>query len=257
MHKSSCTRNKIAEKILSPHDCSRYARHVMMPEFGVEGQLKLRRGRVLVIGAGGLGSPVLMYLAAAGVGHITVADGDCVDISNLQRQIIHTTADISRLKVLSAAETMVAINPEVDVKVVEEFLEAERLAELVDEVDFVVDATDNYESKFMINDVCVARKKPYSHGSIFKFKGEAMTILPGHACYRCLFSEPPLPFTVPAGPIGVLPGVIGAIQATEAVKYLTGLGELLVNRVLVYDALSMRVETYSIERDPCCISCSK
>lgn len=257
MEKSSIARNKIANKILSPLDCSRYARHVMMPEFGVEGQLKLRRGRVLVIGAGGLGSPVLMYLAAAGVGHITVADGDRVDISNLQRQIIHTTADICRPKALSAAETMHAINPEIDISIIDEFLEKDSLANLVDTVDFVIDATDNYESKFMINDVCVAREKPYSHGSIFRFKGNTMTILPGHACYRCLFQQPPVPFSVPGGPMGVLPGVIGAIQATEAVKYLTGLGQLLTDRILVYDALSMNVESFSINRDPACQSCSK
>ncbi|MCH5345949.1 MAG: HesA/MoeB/ThiF family protein [Muribaculaceae bacterium] len=250
-------RNKIADEALSAADCSRYARHVMMPEMGVEGQLRLRRGRVLVIGAGGLGSPVLLYLAAAGVGHITVVDGDRVDVSNLQRQVIHSTADICRPKAVSAAESMLAINPGVEVKTVEEFVDAATLGPLVDEADFVIDATDNFDSKFMINDVCVAKGRPYSHGGIFRFKGQAMTYLPGHACYRCLFPEPPLPFNVPAGPMGVLPGVIGAIQATEAIKYLTGLGELLVDRLLTYDALAMEFNTFTIRRAEGCCACSR
>jgi len=213
-----------------------------------------------VIGAGGLGSPVAQYLAAAGVGTIGIADGDRVELSNLQRQVIHGTGDLGRPKVASARDRMLEINPQVRVECHEGWVTAENIAGLVHGYDFVVDATDNFDAKFLINDACLAAGKPYSHGGILKFQGQTMTVLPGKStCYRCIFPEPPEPEVAlacsRAGVLGVLPGVIGVIQATEALKYLVGIGELLTSRLITYDALRLRFREVPLERNSSCPAC--
>ncbi|MEZ3591801.1 MAG: HesA/MoeB/ThiF family protein [Muribaculaceae bacterium] len=217
----------------------RYARHFALAEVGVEGQRRLRNGSVLVVGAGGLGSPVLLYLAAAGVGHIGVIDGDRLDYSNLQRQVIHTTTALGEPKAVSAAQAIHALNPNIRVTPYVEFLSAENADEILRGYEFVVDATDNLRSKFLINDLCVKARKPFSHGAISRFAGHTMTVLPGTACYRCLIPEAEQPAESPAGPLGAIPGIIGSMQAVEAIKYLTGVGRLLTNRILTFDALTM------------------
>lgn len=223
---------------LTDEERGRYARHIALPDFGDEGQLKLLRGSVLVIGAGGLGSPVLLYLAAAGVGHIGIADGDCVDLSNLQRQVIHTTERIGTPKTESARRAILELNPAARVTLHNEFLTEKNIAEVIAPYDFVIDATDSSKAKFLINDACVAAGKPYCHGGIWRYCGQLTTWLPGHACYRCLFESAPEP-EGPAGPFGVIPGVIGSLQATEAVKFLAGIGQLLTDTLLTFDALTM------------------
>lgn len=234
----------------------RYRRHIMLPEIGVEGQRRINAGKVLVIGAGGLGSPVLMYLAAAGVGTIGIVDGDSVDLSNLQRQVIHGTSDIGRLKVESAADSIRAINPDVEVVLHREFFCEENARELVSGYDFIVDATDSFGIKMLINDTCVRAGKPFSHGGISGFGGEVMTYVPGTACYRDLFDSAPPESSAVAGPFGVLPGIIGSIQAAEAIKYLSGAGNLLTDRLLIMDALSMTFTTVSLSRRNDCPACS-
>ena len=222
----------------------RYSRHIILKEIGVKGQKKLLNGKVLIIGAGGLGAPAAMYLAAAGVGTIGIADADVVDLSNLQRQVIHSTNDIGKEKVLSAKETMQAINPDVEVRTYHEFISSDNILDIISEYDFILDGTDNFPAKFLINDACVMAKKPFSHAGIIRFKGQLMTVIPGEGpCYRCVFKNPPPKDAVPtckqAGVIGAMGGVIGSMQAMEAVKYLTGVGELLVGYLLTYDALKM------------------
>ncbi len=231
----------------------RYSRHILLEEVGVEGQKKLLAGKVLIIGAGGLGSSVALYLAAAGVGNIGIVDADEVDLSNLQRQIIHTTADIGRAKVQSAKESMQAINPEIRVKTYQMFVTAENICELVREYDFVVDATDNFKAKFLINDACVIEKVPFVHAGILRFGGQIMTYVPGEGpCYRCVFGEEPPEDAVPVaknvGIIGAMAGVIGSLQAMEAIKYLLGIGDLLVGRLLTYDALRMEFRTVKLPK---------
>lgn len=221
----------------------RYSRHIILKEVGVKGQKKLCNGKVLIIGAGGLGSPAALYLAAAGVGTIGIADADEVDLSNLQRQVIHTTADIGKPKVESAKETMEAINPDVKVITYHEFLSSENIMDIIKDYDFILDGTDNFPAKFLINDACVMAKKPFCHAGIIRFKGQLMTYVPGEGpCYRCVFKNPPPKDAVPtckqAGVIGAMAGVIGCLQALEAVKYLTGAGELLTGYLLTYDALT-------------------
>lgn len=220
----------------------RYARHISLPGFGEEGQLRLKNGSVLVIGAGGLGSPVLLYLAAAGVGHIGVADGDVVDTTNLQRQVIHTTASVGMSKVKSAAARMRALNPDVEIVEFGEFVNESNIAGLIAGYDFVIDATDSIDIKFLINDACVEAGKPYNHGAIFQYEGHTMTVLPGAADLRTLFPDGPSAVvrSAPVGPLGVVPGVLGTLQATEAIKYVSGVGELLVNRLLCFDLLTMQ-----------------
>lgn len=220
----------------------RYARHISLPGFGEEGQLRLKNGAVLVIGAGGLGSPVLLYLAAAGVGHIGVADGDVVDTTNLQRQVIHTTASVGMSKVKSAAARMRALNPDVEIEEFGEFVNESNIAGLIAGYDFVIDATDSIDIKFLINDACVEAGKPYNHGAIFQYEGHTMTVLPGLADLRTLFPDGPsaVDRSAPVGPLGVVPGVLGTLQATEAIKYVSGVGELLVNRLLCFDLLTMQ-----------------
>ena len=222
----------------------RYSRHIILKEVGVKGQKKLLGSKVLIIGAGGLGAPAALYLAAAGVGTIGIADSDTVDLSNLQRQVIHTTADVGKAKVQSARETMQAINPDVTVNTYETFVTASDIMALVRDYDFIIDGTDNFPAKFLINDACVLSGKPFSHAGILRFSGQMMTYVPGEGpCYRCVFREPPPPEAVPtcrqAGVVGAMGGVIGSLQAMEAVKYIIGKGQLLTGALLVFDALTM------------------
>lgn len=222
----------------------RYSRHIILKEVGAKGQKKLLNAKVLIIGAGGLGAPAAMYLAAAGVGTIGIADADEVDLSNLQRQIIHATSDIGKAKVQSAKETMEAINPDVTVKTYRTFITSENIMDIISDYDFIIDGTDNFPAKFLINDACVMAKKPFSHAGIIRFKGQLMTYVPGQGpCYRCVFKNPPPKDAVPtckqAGVIGAMGGVIGSLQAMEAVKYIIGQGQLLTGYLLTYDALTM------------------
>lgn len=222
----------------------RYSRHIILKEVGAKGQKKLLNAKVLIIGAGGLGAPAAMYLAAAGVGTIGIVDADEVDLSNLQRQIIHTTNDVGKAKVKSAEETMNAINPDVTVKTYRQFVDSSNIMELISDYDFIIDGTDNFPAKFLINDACVMAKKPFSHAGIIRFKGQLMTYVPGQGpCYRCVFENPPPKDAVPtckqAGVIGAMGGIIGSLQAMEAVKYILGVGDLLTGYLLTYDALTM------------------
>lgn len=245
--------------LFSPEQMLRYSRHFDLAGVGFKGQLKLRDAKVLVVGAGGLGSPALLYLAAAGVGTIGVADGDAVDVSNLQRQIVHDTPSVGTPKTASAAERMRAVNP--DVRVVEHpfFLDASNIAAVIADYDFVVEGCDNFATKFLVNDACVLAGKPFSHAGMLRFEGQTFTWTPGHRCYRCLFRAPPPPGAVPncadAGILGMLPGTLGSIQATEAVKWILGLGDLLTARLLIFDALSMRFREVRGGRDPGCPVC--
>ncbi|MBR2257125.1 MAG: HesA/MoeB/ThiF family protein [Blautia sp.] len=240
----------------------RYSRHIILKEIGVKGQKKLMNAKVLIIGAGGLGAPAALYLTAAGVGTIGIADADAVDLSNLQRQVIHTTADIGRRKVDSAADTMRRINPEVEVRTYDTFVSSANIAEMIREYDFVLDGTDNFPAKFLINDACVMEKKPFSHAGIIRFKGQLTTVIPGVSpCYRCIFKNPPPKDAVPtckqAGVIGAMGGVIGSLQAMEAVKYLTGAGDLLAGYLLTFDALTMEFRRIKLPpRGKGCAVCS-
>ncbi|MCM1348813.1 MAG: HesA/MoeB/ThiF family protein [Firmicutes bacterium] len=233
----------------SEAELARYARHIDMDGFGLEAQRKLAEGAVLIVGAGGLGSPVALYLAAAGVGRIGIADGDVVDVSNLQRQVIHNSAGVGRPKVESARESMVALNPGIKVETYNRYLAGEELEEVVSNYDFVVEATDSLETKFAVDRACAAVGKAYNYGGIFRFEGHTMTVLPGSVRLTDLFPDHPgrAPKLKNAGPLGVLPGVIGPIQAAEAIKYLTGIGELLVDRLLKVDLLTMRFATIRLK----------
>ena len=246
--------------IFSPEEMRRYARHFSLREVGFKGQMKLRNSKVLVVGAGGLGSPALLYLAAAGIGRLGIADGDNVDMSNLQRQIAHFTPDIGRAKTASAADKIKAVNPNVEVVEHREFLTAANIARIVADYDFILEGCDNFAAKFLINDACVLLRKPFSHAGMLRFEGQTMTVIPGQSrCYRCLFRDPPPPGSVPncaeAGILGMLPGILGSIQAAEAVKYLLGLGELLTDRLLIFDALAMRFREVRGKRDVACPVC--
>ena len=230
---------------LSNEQIERYSRHLILKGVGVSGQKKLLAGKVLVIGAGGLGAPALMYLAAAGVGTIGIADADVVDRSNLQRQIIHSTPDIGKKKVDSARETIEALNPDVKVITYPDYVKADNILDLIKDYDFILDGTDNFPAKFLINDACVIAKKPFCHAGIIRFSGQLMTYVPGEGpCYRCIFKDMPPKDAVPtckeAGVIGAVAGVIGSLQAMEAVKYLLGTGELLTGKLLTYDALTSK-----------------
>ncbi len=240
--------------ILSKEEEKRYARQLSLPQIGREGQIRLKQGKVLIIGAGGLGSPVALYLAAAGIGNIGLMDPDKVDLSNLQRQVIHASEDIGKLKVQSAKEKMARLNPGVQVAAIAEMFN-ESNAGIVEEYDFIVDATDNLEAKFLINDACVRSDKPFSYGGIFRHQGQTMTHLPQSACLRCLFDTAPGVCAPPVGPIGMIAGIIGSIQAAEAMKYLLGAGELLANRLLVFDSLEMRCSTMEVTRAGECPEC--
>lgn len=249
-------------KTLSPSQRNRYSRHLLIPEVGEEGQLKLLNAKVLMIGAGGLGSPAALYLAAAGVGTIGLVDSDVVDESNLQRQILHTTDRVGVHKTESARITLNALNP--DVKVVEHRTRFTRdnAIELASQYDIVVDGCDNFSTRYLVNDVCVMLGKPNAHGSIFRFDGQATTFVPGHGpCYRCLFPEPPpaefAPSCQEAGVLGILPGMIGVVQAIETIKIILGRGKLLTGRLLSYDALGQTFRELKYRRDPKCSACGE
>lgn len=241
----------------------RYARHISLKEVGIKGQEKLLNAKVLIIGAGGLGSSAAIYLAAAGAGTIGIADADRVDLSNLQRQIIHTTEDIGKLKVQSAKETIEAMNPDVKVNTYNTFVTNKNIMEFIKNYDFVIDATDNFQAKFLINDACVISKKPFSHAGIIRFQGQLMTYVPNQgSCYRCIFHNPPPKNSIPTckqvGIIGAMSGIIGSLQAMEAIKYITGTGNLLTGYLLTYDALKMefrkvKLPTYTED----CAVCGK
>ena len=245
---------------LTAAQLERYSRHILLKEIGAKGQRKLMESKVLIIGAGGLGAPAALYLAAAGVGVIGIADADRVDLSNLQRQVIHTTDDLGKPKVESARETMLAINPEIRVRTYHDFVNAGNVLDLVADYDFVMDGTDNFPAKFLINDACVIAQKPFSHAGILRFQGQLMTYVPGRGpCYRCVFREPPPPDAVPtcrqAGVVGAMGGVIGSLQAMEAIKYLVGQGDLLVGSLLTFDALKMNVHTIKLPVGTDCAVC--
>ena len=253
----------------------RYSRHVIMDEIGPEGQQRLLESSVLVVGAGGLGSPAIQYLAAAGIGRIGIVDDDIVERSNLQRQIVHGDDDVGRPKVESAAEYVAALNPDIDVEPHETRITADNVAELVDDYDVVLDASDNFGTRYLLNDYCVLTGTPLSHGAIYRFEGQVTMFTnergddSGEAsdgtagdsppCYRCIFPEAPEPGTVPdcatTGVLGVLPGTVGCIQATEVVKYVLGKGEVLEGRLLMYDAMDMTFETVDILSNPSCPVC--
>jgi molybdopterin/thiamine biosynthesis adenylyltransferase len=245
---------------LSEEQIQRYSRNILLEQIGVAGQEKLLASKVLIVGVGGLGSPAALYLAAVGVGTIGLLDGDQVDLTNLQRQIIHGTDAVGRRKVASAAERMKALNPDVTVRTYDMRAQADNLRDIVRDYDFVIDATDNFPAKFLINDACFFERIPFSHGGILQFEGQLMTVVPGHsACYRCLFPAPPPANRTPtcgqAGVLGVLPGVIGSLQATEAIKYLLGIGEPLINLLLTYDALTMSFRKVPVRRRADCTLC--
>ena len=239
----------------SPDELSRYARHLSLQGFGPEAQEKLKRSRVLVIGAGGLGCPALLYLAAAGVGRIVIMDGDCVDVSNLQRQVLYTSDDAGQLKAEAAARRLLALNPLIEIEPVAERFTRDNALERLHECDLVLDGSDNFSTRYLVNDACVIAGKPFVYGAIQGFEGQASVFnYQGGPTYRCLFPEPPEPGTVPncseAGVLGVLPGLIGTIQATEAIKLLTGVGEPLSGRLLLWDSLTMTSRTLKLAIDP-------
>ncbi|MDR0587794.1 MAG: HesA/MoeB/ThiF family protein [Burkholderiales bacterium] len=239
----------------------RYSRHIILEDIGIEGQEKIFNASVLIIGAGGLGSPIALYLAAAGVGRIGIVDGDVVDLSNLQRQVIHTTADIGTPKVVSAKQKMLAINPSIQVDDYHTMLSAENIESIIAPYDFIIDGTDNFAAKFLINDACVLLSKPYSHGGILRFAGQTMTIYPGQsACYACAFNAPPPPGLVPtcssAGILGAVAGMLGTIQAAEALKYFTGVGSLLTDTLLRFDAKTMAFQRAKFKKNPRCRVCA-
>ena len=247
---------------LSSEQLERYSRHIILKEIGLKGQKKLLNAKILIIGAGGLGSPAAMYLAAAGVGTIGIADADEVDLSNLQRQILHATADVGKPKVESARETMEALNTDVQVIAHHLFVNAENITDLIKPYDFVIDGTDNFAAKFLINDACVLAGKPFCHAGIIRFHGQLMTYVPGKGpCYRCVFRQLPPKDAVPtcreAGVIGAMAGVIGCMQALEAVKYFVGVGDLLTGRMLTFDALDMEAHPITLPENPDCPVCGK
>ena len=245
---------------LSPDEIKRYSRHLIMPEMGMDAQRKIKAGSVLCIGAGGLGAPAAMYLAAAGIGRLGIVDFDVVDFSNLQRQIIHFTPDVGRTKLESAKSKINAMNPHVKVETYEVALTSENALELFSKYDVILDGTDNFPTRYLVNDACVLTGKPNAYGSIFRFEGQASVFgTKDGPCYRCLYPEPPPPGLVPScaegGVLGVLPGMIGIIQATEAIKLIVGIGEPLIGRFLIYDALKMKFRELKLRKDPDCPVC--
>ncbi|NLM53055.1 MAG: molybdopterin-synthase adenylyltransferase MoeB [Firmicutes bacterium] len=245
---------------LTEEQIHRYARHIVLPEIGGKGQEKLLAAKVLLVGAGGLGSPVALYLAGAGVGTLGIMDGDTVSLSNLQRQIIHTTNDIGRLKVDSAKDTIKQINPDVQVITYPEYASVENILKIMAAYDVVIDCCDNFATRYLVNDAAVLLQKPFIYGSVMRFDGQAAFFYPPQGpCYRCLFPEAPPPGAVPtcqeAGIMGVLPGLIGMVQATEAIKFILGVGDLLLGRLLVYDALAMEFMHIQVGRNPECAIC--
>jgi molybdopterin/thiamine biosynthesis adenylyltransferase/rhodanese-related sulfurtransferase len=252
----------IQPRTMTEAQAKRYSRHILIPEVGEEGQFKLLDSKVLLIGAGGLGSPAAYYLAAAGVGTLGIIDADVVDDSNLQRQILHNTERIGQYKAESARQTLTALNPDVKVEVYLERLDETNVQRLVDEYDVIIDGTDNFPTRYLLNDAAIIANKPVVHGSVFRFEGQVTVFKPYDGpCYRCLFPEPPPPALAPscseAGVLGVLPGIIGLLQATETIKLLLGIGEPLVGRLLTYDALSGEFNELRLFRDPECAACGE
>jgi adenylyltransferase/sulfurtransferase len=247
---------------LSNEEIARYSRHLIMPEVALDGQKQLRAAKVLTVGTGGLGSPLALYLAAAGIGTIGIVDFDVVDESNLQRQIIHGTSDVGRPKVQSAYDRLKDINPNVEVRVHEEALTSENALGIFEDYDVIVDGTDNFPTRYLVNDACVLLGKPNVYGSIFRFEGQASVFYAEEGpCYRCLYPEPPPPGLVPScaegGVLGILPGAIGTIQATETIKLILGIGEPLIGRLLLYDALGMSFREMKLRKDPNCPVCGE
>lgn len=245
---------------LTNEEVQRYSRHLILPDVGLDGQRKLKAGRILLIGAGGLGSPLALYLAAAGVGTLGLVDFDVVDVSNLQRQVLHGTKDIGRPKLESARDRIHDVNPHVHVEAYETRLTSENALDIIRDYDVVIDGTDNFATRYLTNDACVLLGKPNVYGSIFRFEGQASVFaLEEGPCYRCLFPEPPPPGLVPScaegGVLGVLPGLVGTIQATEGIKLILGVGEPLVGRLLLIDALTMQFRTVRLRKDPNCPAC--
>jgi adenylyltransferase/sulfurtransferase len=245
---------------LSPQEIARYSRHLIMPEVALDGQKRLKAASILLIGAGGLGSPLGLYLAAAGIGRIGLVDFDVVDFSNLQRQVLHGTPDVGRPKLQSAKDRLQAINPEVQIDLYETRLTSANALAILQPYDIIIDGTDNFPTRYLVNDACVLLKKPNVYGSIFRFDGQASVFYPPQGpCYRCLYPEPPPPGEVPScaegGVLGILPGLIGCIQATEAVKLILGKGEPLIGRLLLYDALQMSFQEFKVRRNPRCPLC--
>ncbi|HET6412829.1 MAG TPA: molybdopterin-synthase adenylyltransferase MoeB [Anaeromyxobacter sp.] len=245
---------------LSPGERLRYGRHLVLPELGEVGQRRIRAARILLVGAGGLGSPVALYLTAAGVGTLGIVEGDRVELSNLQRQVLHGTGDVGRRKVDSAKDRLADLNPSVELALHDGFLTAKNALELVGAYDLVVDGADNFATRYLLNDACVLAQRPLVHGSVFRFEGQATVLCAKDGpCYRCLYPEPPPPSLVPScaegGVLGVVPGLVGLVQATEALKWVAGVGTPLVGRLLLVDALGPRFLTVGIERDPACPAC--
>ncbi len=241
---------------------NRYSRHIILPEVGGKGQKKLLEAKVFLVGAGGLGSPAAFYLAAAGIGKIGIADNDNVDFSNLQRQILHSTKDVDYPKAQSAKETIEDLNPDVEVVPYTDRLNSDNIIDIIKDYDVILDGSDNFPTRYLVNDACVMLGKPLSHGAIFRFDGQATTIIPGEGpCYRCLYETPPPPDLVPscqeAGVLGVIAGTIGVIQATEVIKLILGKGELLNGKLLLYDSLGMDFKKLKIQRNPDCPICSE
>ena len=251
---------QLEEVKLSKEEIQRYSRHLIMPEVGLEGQLKLKRARVLTIGTGGLGAPLGLYLAAAGVGHLGLVDFDVVDSSNLQRQVTFTTGDVGKSKSEAAKARLSALNPMIDIVSYETRLTSDNALDLFRDYDIIVDGTDNFPTRFLVNDACILLGKPNVYGSIFRFEGQATVFgYPGGPCYRCLYPEPPPPGLVPScaegGVLGVLPGIVGSIQAMETIKLILGAGDPLVGRLLLFDALAMRFRELKLKRNPECPVC--
>lgn len=247
---------------LSDDQRKRYQRHLIIPEIGETGQLKLLKSKVLLIGAGGLGCPAALYLAAAGIGTLGIVDDDRVDESNLQRQILHSSANVGRLKVDSAKEALLAQNPGIRIRTYAERITAANAAEILQDYDLAIDGTDNFVTRYLMNDACVLLNKPNVYGSVFRFEGQVSLFVPGQGpCYRCLYPEPTpselAPSCAEAGVLGILPGIIGLLQATEAIKWLAGIGSPLVGRLLWYDALQSTVRTYKLHPNPNCPACSE
>lgn len=239
----------------------RYSRHILLKDVGVEGQEKIRNAKVLVVGAGGLGSPAILYLAAAGIGTIGIIDADCVDLSNLQRQILYTTQDVGLSKVLVAQQRVKQLNPHVKTIVYHDFIRANNALDIIKEYDFVIDGTDNFPAKFLVNDACVMANKPFSFAGILGFEGQVFTHVPGSSCYRCIYNMPPEPNSIPscsqAGVVGAVVGILATIQATETIKFFVGIGNLLINQLLVINAKSMDFNKIDVAKDDYCPICGK
>lgn len=263
MAQSIIDNDRLERLDFSNDEIARYSRHLIMPEVTLEGQKRLKAASILCIGAGGLGSPIALYLAAAGIGRLGLVDGDTVDFSNLQRQILHGTRDVGRKKLNSARDRIREVNPNVQVDLYDTFFRSDNAREIVEPYDIVVDGTDNFPTRYLSNDICVFLKKPNVYGSIFRFDGQCTVFAPhlGGPCYRCMFPEPPPPGMVPScaegGVLGVLPGIIGVMQAIEAIKLIIGIGEPLLGRLVYFDALKMKYREFKLRRDPKCPVCGE